>query len=411
MKDWWVWSSPDLVAWTKESVLLPQDTPSPPSAWNECWATDGAQKGGAWFFYLSIGADQVAVVTSNASPSGPWQNALGVPLLNASLGASLHTTIRDPCAFQDDDGSYYIVFGTFVYYIAKLGEDMMSLAEAPRLLTVVNPTGPYGNSTDDKPFMHKRDGLYYLSWGCFWASSPSPYGPFYYNGSVISTDAIAPDFRMNQTAGPWYSHEDYADRHGSFWTAHGQWYYACNDRSHSTDAAHRDVFRDTVIGYVNYYANGSIAPVVIDAVGVGEYDAAVGIEAEHYFSIEAAHKGHDDSGRFGVHGIVAGTVLAYPRVRGWGAGSIMLSLANGGSAGGHVTARIGSATGTVLCTAALPATGAWDAYAEVPCALAIGAPPAGAAAGLDLVLTFDAAGRAADESVLAHLDAIRFRGW
>ena len=40
--------------------------------------------------------------------------------------------------------------------------------------------------------------------------------------------------------------QDYADRHGSFWTANGQWFYACNDRSHSADVAHRDVYRDTV---------------------------------------------------------------------------------------------------------------------------------------------------------------------
>ena len=77
--------------------------------------------------------------------------------------------------------------------------------------------------------------MYYLSWGCFYATGTSPYGPFVYTGSVVSTDAIAPAFRMNVTDGPWYTHEDYIDRHGSFWTANGQWYYACNDRSHSTD--------------------------------------------------------------------------------------------------------------------------------------------------------------------------------
>ena len=46
------------------------------------------------------------------------------------------TTIRDPCVFQDDDGSYYIIFGTYEYFIAKLNPDMISLAEQPRYLTV-----------------------------------------------------------------------------------------------------------------------------------------------------------------------------------------------------------------------------------------------------------------------------------
>ena len=57
---------------------------------------------------------QVAVVNSS-SPAGPWVSPLTVPLLPASLGSSLvpSTTIRDPCAFTDDDGTQYIVFGTF----------------------------------------------------------------------------------------------------------------------------------------------------------------------------------------------------------------------------------------------------------------------------------------------------------
>lgn len=157
MDDWWVWSSPDLVNWTKASVVKPQNTPAPPSAWQECWATDGARRGNEFFFYLSIGPDQVAVVNAS-SPVGPWDNALGVPLLPSSLGPSLNppTTSRDPCVFMDTDGSAYIIFGVFEYYIARLGDDMMSLAEKPRHISVLHPTGPYGNKTDDKPFLVKK---------------------------------------------------------------------------------------------------------------------------------------------------------------------------------------------------------------------------------------------------------------
>jgi len=131
------------------------------------------------------------------------------------MGSSLNppTTIRDPCVFADDDGEQYIVFGTFVYYIARLGDNMMSLAETPQLLTIVNALGPYGaNKTDDKPFLHKYGAVYYLSWGCFYAMASSPYGPYTYVGTVVNTTNISPAFRMNDTAGPWYSHQDYADR-------------------------------------------------------------------------------------------------------------------------------------------------------------------------------------------------------
>jgi beta-xylosidase len=172
MNDWRVWSSPDLVQWTLAATVYPNATPAPPSDYHNCWATDGAHKrepDGSWsyYFYLSIGTCQVAVLKSTATPAGPWQDVLGAPLLNASLGDSLNpkACFRDPAVFEDDDGSHYIISGVFDYYIMRLGADLVSIAEQPRLVTVLHPTGPYGNSTDDKPFIHKANGLYYLSWG------------------------------------------------------------------------------------------------------------------------------------------------------------------------------------------------------------------------------------------------------
>ena len=36
MKDWWVWSSTDLVEWEEASVLTPNNTPADPATYNEC---------------------------------------------------------------------------------------------------------------------------------------------------------------------------------------------------------------------------------------------------------------------------------------------------------------------------------------------------------------------------------------
>ena len=215
MTDWWVWNSTDLRAWQLADILYPNATPSPPGDWSSCWATDGAHRqdpaSGAWeyFFYMSIGTCQVAVMKSVTTPAGPWENVLGVPLLNSTFGNSLNpkACFRDPAVFEDDDGSYYLISGVFDYYIMKLGSDLVSLAEEPRYVTIVNPTGPYGNSTDDKPFIHKANGVYYLSWGCFYGTSSSVYGPYTYVGSAINTEFLAPDFRTNNTGGAWYSHE------------------------------------------------------------------------------------------------------------------------------------------------------------------------------------------------------------
>ena len=107
--------------------------------------------------------------------TGPWTDPIGKPLLDES--SQKGATFRDPCVFKDDDGEYYIIAGVFDYFIAKLGSDMVSLAEPLKAVTVNNPYGPCGaHTTDDKPFIHKNSGVYYLSWGCFYAMSKSVYG-------------------------------------------------------------------------------------------------------------------------------------------------------------------------------------------------------------------------------------------
>jgi hypothetical protein len=104
--------------------------------------------------------------------------------------------------FEDEDGDFYIIAGVFEYYVTKLNTDMVSLAETPKHITFTNHVyGPCGDGkTDDKPFLHKNNGIYYLSWGCFYATSSSVYGPYTMRGAVINTTLIAPAFRMNDTA-------------------------------------------------------------------------------------------------------------------------------------------------------------------------------------------------------------------
>ena len=375
MTDWWVWSSADLVEWSLVDVLYPNATPAPPADYANCWATDGAHRKnpttGAWeyFFYMSIGTCQVAVMKSVTTPHGPWANVLGTPLLNATFGDSLNpkACFRDPGVFEDDDGAHYIIAGVFDYYIARLGEDLVSLAEPPRLVGVVNPTGPYGAKTDDKPFIHKYGGVYYLSWGCFYGTATSVYGPYTYVGSAIATAALAPAFQMNDTAGPWYGRQDYADRHGSFWSNGAQqWFYASNDRTHSTDVEHRSVYRDTVVGYVHYYMNGTIAPVVIDATGVGTYDARTGaIPAENFMRAAGARKAHlpsEGDALVVVFDDSRGAVVEYPHVRGAAGARIVLRAANAGERPARIVAQRGVG-GAVFATCNVPAAGALGSVA------------------------------------------------
>lgn len=371
MKDWWCWTSPDLVHWTMASVLKPTQVVSWGKAQaNECWATDGAFRDGRYFFYLSVGGSQVGVVTAD-SVHGPWTDPLGKPLLSEEDGKRLGTTFRDPAVFEDDDGQFYLIAGVFKYYIAKLSKDMVSFAEPMRAVQVNDPYGPCGNqTTDDKPFLHKRNGLYYLSWGCFYGTSSSVYGPYDTKGSVIDTAKITPAFRMNNSdpqpvpVGPstnWFRGEDYTDRHGSFLQHGNQWYYASNDRSHSGDKGHEGAFRDTVMCYIHFRADGTMEPCVIDGVGVGTYDVSNGrrVEAENFFALAGTGEKvdlqaalEDESSGFAVE-LQHGSELRFPHVFGLPTSSasatalVLLLHLLGGTGTGAVTVNDGN-EGTLL---------------------------------------------------------------
>ena len=98
---------------------------------------------------------------------------------------------------------------------------------------------------------------------------------------------------------------------------HGQSYWFGNDRSHANTTAWAGSFRDTVAAYVHYNDNGTIAPVVIDGSGIGQYDARHSIEAETFFAIDGAAEKRElrgDGGGFQV-ALHAGSSLSFPHVR------------------------------------------------------------------------------------------------
>lgn len=351
MNDWWVWSSEDLVHWEQVSVLRPEQT-FLRRAFSDCWATDAAKRNGHYYFYFSAGPKQIGVVTAE-SPSGPWRDPLGKPLIAEGL---TRTEARDPGILMDEDGAAYIIFGTWDYYIARLNEDMISLAEAPRLVTIEHKAGPYGEGkTDDKPFLHKRDGRYYLSWGCFYAIAANPYGPYVYKGSVITEEDTAQEFRSGHLL---------MDRHGSFFEFNNQWYFACNDYSQPGRSAY---FRDAILSYVHYRENGEIAPVRIDRVGVGQYDVSAGpIQAEDYFKLKGGEVRERAGGGFQVRGLVHRTVLSFPNTANIPARAKLIArVANGGTRAGRLEIRAGDDRGAMLGSAGIPPTGSWDRYADI----------------------------------------------
>ena len=283
MEDWWIWSSSDLVNWTKRSVLKPKDTYIGDN-FQGCWATDVGKKDGQYFWYFSEKNKQTGVVVGD-SPVGPWTEPLGKPLLTADLTP----THEYDMAIFEEDGAHYIIFGVWDFYIAKLNYDMVSLAEKPKKIIINNPRGPYNQDgkntekpTDDKPFVHKHNGKYYLSWGCFYAMSDNLYGPYDYKNTVIKAESFAKGYDA-----PTWPNGFLQGRHGAFFEWHNQSYYTYCDISQTGNR----YFRDAFISYVHYKENGEMATIRVDGIGVGQYDANQSkIEAEDYFKADGLSK-------------------------------------------------------------------------------------------------------------------------
>jgi arabinoxylan arabinofuranohydrolase len=358
MNNWWIWQSSDLVHWQLVSILRPEDTYWG-KPWNQCWATDAMTRNGRYYFYFSRGPEEIGVVQGD-SPIGPWTDPLRKPLI---AKGSTPTKARDPGILQEKDGTSYIVFGCWDYYIARLNEDMTSLAETPRIIVIDKKMGPYGpGKTDDKPFLHKREGFYYLSWGCYYAMSDNVYGPYVYRDTIIKAEDTDPPLQKQKQGLT-------SDRHGSFFELHNQWYFACNDKAWpGTD----DHYRDSVMSYVHYRDNGEIAPIDLRLIGVGQYDAETRIQAADYFSAVGAEIAECANGGFEVRGVRNGATLHYPNLRNLPKHpTISFQVACGNPAGCHLDIWNSSQHERQLGRAAIPCTGSWESYRNIRCRLNI----------------------------------------
>lgn len=342
MEDWWIWSSPDLVNWTERATLNPKDTYIREN-FTGCWATDVGYKNGKYFWYFSEKNEQTGVVVGN-TPVGPWKDPLGKPLLTSDLTP---THEYDMSIFEEN-GENYIFFGVWDYYVAKLNDDMISLAEPPKQIIINNPRGPYNRDgknkdmpTDDKPFVHKYNGKYYLSWGCFYAMSDNLYGPYDYIDTIIKESSFAEGYDA-----PTWPNGFLQGRHGSFFEWHNQSYFVYCDISQTGNR----YFRDAFISYVHYKENGLMDVIRVDGIGVGQYDANNGpIEAEDYFKANHVYKTENTMGGFSINSKENMGFVTYPNIQNLKAKSTIefeiLSKVDT-----EIEVREGSSTGKLLAT-------------------------------------------------------------
>lgn len=182
-------SSTDLVNWTDHGVILDH---GPDVSWadNSAWAPAVVAKNGRYYLYFSGGAasgdtaKHLGVAVSD-SPTGPFRDALGKPLIQA--GAYPGQAI-DPMVFTDDTGQSYLYWGNGAAYVVPLNSDMVSFNPA-EVRTITTP------GYREASFVLKRNGTYYFMWSendtgdenyqVAYATGPSPLGPWTKRGVVL----------------------------------------------------------------------------------------------------------------------------------------------------------------------------------------------------------------------------------
>ena len=258
MEEWQILSSKDLVVWKDEGVITPAQTWLPDD-FKSCWAVDAAQVDGKTYFYFSE-CDRSTGVLVGDTPAGPWHDPLGKPLVTAADLPEGNHNPYDPGVFIEDDGTPYLIVGVWDFYLIPLNRDMISFDQKPVELKINNPQGPYPDrpgETDDKPFLFKREGKYYLTWGCFYAISDTLFGPYDCKGSIIQDEFTDVALR--------YPHNDIEhDRHASFFEWKGQWHMIVNDMSQTRTV----FFRDCSLARIHFRDNGEIEPVKLTVEGI-----------------------------------------------------------------------------------------------------------------------------------------------
>lgn len=236
----------------------------------QMWAPDAAEKDGKYYLYFPAknaqGIFHIGAAVAD-KPEGPF---------SAEASHIEGTFSIDPAVFQDDDSDYLYFggiwggqlqkwtrgeFGADDYpsddapalmpKMAKLADDMVSLAEPARDVVIVDDKGHPLTAGDTErryfegPWVHKHNGVYYFSYSTgdthkiVYATSDSPYGPFTYQGVIL------------EPVLGWTTHH-------SIVQYKGKWYLFYHDSSLSGGQTH---LRSIKMAELHHNGDGSIATI------------------------------------------------------------------------------------------------------------------------------------------------------
>lgn len=242
-------------------------------AQNAAWAGQVVERNGKFYWYTSSNTTGIGVGVSNR-PEGPYKDALGRALLTNANSPGLTHSWRtiDPSVFIDDDGQAWLYWGNGATWVCKLNPDMISY-DASFGTKMVSITGSMDFPFTEAPWVHKKDGLYYLSFAVgfperiSYAVSTSPTGPFVYKGI------------LNEIAG------NSNTNHQAIVQFKNNWYFIYHNGGIQTDGG--SFSRSVCIDKLEFDENNMYKPVIMTTKGV-DMIGAPDINAIKEISISSA---------------------------------------------------------------------------------------------------------------------------
>jgi len=191
MQDWLLYTSTDMVNWTDHGVVASLKDFKWVQQNNGAWAPHITNRNGKFYMYCPM-PDGVGIgVLVADSPYGPFNDALGRPLIKNNKEDI------DPTVLIDDDGQAYMYWGNPNLYYVKLNEDMISysgeIVKDASIAKIKDQPDPF--HYQEGPWAYKRKGHYYMAYastccpeGIGYAMSNSPTGPWQYKGMIMDGD-------------------------------------------------------------------------------------------------------------------------------------------------------------------------------------------------------------------------------
>jgi arabinoxylan arabinofuranohydrolase len=196
MNDWKCYSSKDMVNWTDHGSVFSYKG----FDWSrgDAWAGQCVYRNGKYYYYVPVnmknGGNAIGVGVSD-SPTGPFKDAIGKPLL---IGYGY----IDPTVFIDDDGQAYLYWGNPNLWYVKLNKDMLSYDQQTGIVKVpLNKEGfnirlrdveKRPSAYEEGPWMYKRNKQYYLLYPAggvpehlAYSTAPTITGPWTYQDTIM----------------------------------------------------------------------------------------------------------------------------------------------------------------------------------------------------------------------------------